>query len=243
MHRDHGLVLAIPREGGKIMYIDDTGKLSTILEKDPSMVHPVDVGMAGNSDTVVVADNISNTLMATTTGGNKPKVYQKFLGQKWTSQGMSVAVSTDKHVIFSGEGEPGVYQYTGDSSSAGSKPILPGFGGVATDPKSLRWAAAQEPNLVYVYEGKDTLVKKLRLPPGKGLYHNGLLCFSPAGSLCVAVRDNDKEAEGVWLLMYNIEKDEIRSLFPWKLGEMTDFVVGSRQLWNRNSSHSEKSTY
>jgi hypothetical protein len=242
LHRDHGLVVAIPRDGGKLMEIDDTGKVSTIMEKDPTLVHPVDVGIAGNSDTVVVADNIANILGATTTGGNKLKTYQKFLGPKWTAQAMSVAVTNDKHVIFGTNGEPGIYRYAGDEHSAASKPLLPGAGGVAADPKSLRWAATQAPNQIYVFEGEE-LVKKLRLPPNKSFYRNGLLSFSPAGSLCVAVRDSDKQTGEVWLLMYNIEKDEIRSLFPWTQEEMTDFVVGPRMLWNRNSPSEYKSTF
>jgi hypothetical protein len=224
------------------MEIDDTGKLNMLLEKDPTLLHPVDVGVAGKSDTIVVADNIKNVLAATTSGGTKPKIYQEFKGQKWTSQAMSVAVTNDKHVIFSTDGEPGVYRYAGDDHSANSKPLLPAFGGVAADPNSLRWAAAQEPNLVYIYEG-DQEIKKLRLPAGKTLYRNGLLSFSPAGSICVAVRDSDKPTDEVWLLMYNIEKDEIRSLFPWKGDQMTDFVVGPRMLWNRNSPSGYKSTF
>jgi hypothetical protein len=242
LHRDHGLILAMPRDGGRIMEIDDTGKLNMLLEKDPTLLHPVDVGVAGKSDTIVVADNIKNVLAATTSGGTKPKIYQEFKGQKWTSQAMSVAVTNDKHVIFSTDGEPGVYRYAGDDHSANAKPLLPAFGGVAADPNSLRWAAAQEPNLVYIYEG-DQEIKKLRLPAGKTLYRNGLLSFSPAGSICVAVRDSDKPTDEVWLLMYNIEKDEIRSLFPWKGDQMTDFVVGPRMLWNRNSPSGYKSTF
>jgi hypothetical protein len=242
LHRDHGLILAIPRDGGKIMQIDDTGKTSTILEKDSLIVHPVDVGICADSDTVVVADNVSNVLAAINTGGSKPKVYQRFTGNKWTAQGMSVAVTNDRHVIFGTDGEPGIYRYSGDDHSASQKPLMPGYGGVAADTKSLRWAAAQEPNLVYVYEGED-MIKKLRLPPGKGLYHNGLLSFSPAGTLCVAVRDADKDNGGVWLLMYNIEKDTIQSLFPWNKEQMTDFVVGPRMFWDRNSSSGYKSTF
>jgi hypothetical protein len=242
LHRTHGLILAVPRDGGKIMQIDDTGKLSTLLEKDPALPHPVDVGVAGDSDTIAVADNIANAVMATTIGGTKPKLYQRFDGQKYTSQGMSVAVTNDKHVMFSSDAEPGVFRYSGDQSEAGSKPVLATTGGVAADPKSLRWAAGQDPNLIMVYEGPE-LLKKLRLPPGKSLYKNGLLSFSPAGTLIVAVRDSDKEVGEVWFLQYDVDKDEVKSLFQWNHEQMQDFVAGPRMMWDRHAPSSYKSTY
>lgn len=242
LHRSHGLVLALPREGGKIMQIDDSGKLSTLWEKDQDLVHPVDVGIAGESDTIVVADNVSDVLAATTTGGTKPKIYHRFEGQKLALQKMSVAVTRDKHVILGTDGEEGVYRFAGDDYSASSAPLLPGPGGVAADPKSLRWAAAQSPNLVYVFEGEE-LVKKLRLPPNKSIYRHGLLSFSPAGTLCVAGRDSDKATGEPWLFMYDVEKDEIRSLFPWTRETMTDFVVGPRMLWERHSPKTYESIY
>jgi hypothetical protein len=242
LHRGHGLILAVPRDGGKIMKIDDTGKLSTVLEKDPNLPHPVDVGVPGNSDTILVADNIANQLVATSTGGLKGKLYQRFDGQQYTSQNMSVAVGTDKAVLFSSEAVPGVFRFTGNESASGKKPILPTSGGVAADPKSPRWAAAQEPNLVYVFEGEQQ-IKKLRLPPQKSLYKGGLLSFSPAGSLIVAAKDEDQEVGQVWFICYDIDKDDVRTMFPWKFELMQDFTSGPRMLWNRHSPSEYKSTY
>ena len=181
LHRTHGLVVAMPRDGGKIVRIDDTGKVATLFEKDKTVVHPVDVGVAGESDSVIVADNIADVLATTTAGGGKANVYQKFDGQKWTAQDMSVAVTNDKHVLFGTDGDKGIFRFSGDSS--GSKPMLPDPGGVAADPKTLHWAATQDSNQIYVFEG-DELVKKLRLPPNKSHYRSGLLSFSPAQSLC-----------------------------------------------------------
>ena len=31
LHRDNGLAIALPRDGGKVMRVDDTGKLSTLF--------------------------------------------------------------------------------------------------------------------------------------------------------------------------------------------------------------------
>jgi len=242
LHRNNGLVTALPRDGGKIMRIDDTGKVSALLEKDKTLVHPVDVAVGGESDTIVVADDIADVLAATTTGGTTPKVYQRFEGQKWTAQEMSIAVTNDKHVILGTDGDPGIYRFAGDNHSAAAKPLLPANGGVAADPKSLRWAATQAPNQIYVFEGQE-MVKKLRLPPGKAFYRNGMLSFSPCGSLCVAVRPNDETEGEVWFLMYNVEKDEIRSLFPWTKERVTDFVVGPRMFWDRKSPTNFKSIY
>jgi len=242
LHRAHGLILAVPRDNGKIMKIDDTGKLSTVLEKDPALPHPVDVGVAGQSDTIVVADNIANQLAATSTGGQKARVYQRFDGQQYTSQNMSVAVCNDKAVLFSSEAVPGVFRFSGNETASGKKPVLPTSGGVAADPKSLRWAAAQEPNLVLVFEGEQQ-IKKLRLPPGKSLYRGGLLSFSPAGSLIVAAKDEDQQVGQVWFICYDIDKDDVRTMFPWKFELMQDFTSGPRMMWNRHSPSEYKSTY
>jgi hypothetical protein len=242
LHRTHGLVLAVPRDGGKIMRIDDTGKLSTLLDKEMPLVHPVDVGIGGNSDTVVVGDNIADVLAATSTEGTKPEVYRQIDGQKWADQHMSVAVDSDKRVLLGTDGNPGIYRFSGNSRSADEKPLLPGCGGVAADPKSLKWAATQSPNQVCVFEGQEP-VKTLRLPPGRSIYGKGMLSFSPAGSLCVAARKSDEAGGEPWLLMYDVDTDEIRSLFPWTREKMTDFVVGPRMYWERNSPSTFKSIY
>jgi len=232
-HPKRGLVLAVPREGGKILCIDPNGKLATLLEKDPGMAHPVGVAAVGESDTLLVADNIADMLLAATIGGAKARVYHRFDGQKYTSQGMSVAVTKDKHVIFSSTGVPGVFRYGGGQSAAGDRPTLPISGSVAADPKSFRWAATQEPNLIYVYDGEQML-KKLRLPPGKGFYRNGLLCFTHTGGLCVAVQDSESENNmEVGLVLYDLDKDELRNLFAWQRGPMQSFVAAPRMPWPR----------
>ncbi len=243
LHRTHGLVLALPRDGGRIMRIDETGKLTTLLEKEKSLVHPIDVAIAGDSDTVIVADNIADVLAATSTETVTPKIYERFKGQKWTAQRMSVAVTKDKHVIFGTDGEEGIYRFSGDDHSASQPPLLPSHGGVAADPKSLRWAAAQAPNQIYLFEGEE-LERKLRLPPNKGLYRSGLLSFSPAGSLCVLSRDgDDPDAGHPWFLMYDLDSDDVRTLFPWKHETITDFVVGPRMPWDRKSPGTYRSIY
>ena len=118
--------------------------------------------MPGNSDVMVVADDMADQLVMTTIAGTKTKIYQKF-DAKYSSQPMSVAVANDKGVVFSSDAEPGVHKFMGDQSR-GDKPLLPTSGGVAADHSSLRWAAAQAPNKIAVYEGMQFL-KNLRLPP------------------------------------------------------------------------------
>jgi hypothetical protein len=242
LHREKGLVVSLPRDGGRVMYIDDTGKVSTLLEKDKKVVHPVDVAVGGESDSIVVADNIADALMATSIGGITPKEYRRFDGQKWHAQDMSVAVTRDGHVIFGTDGDKGIYRFSGDDSASEAKPLLPEPGGVAADPKTLQWAATQGRNEVHVFEGEE-LMKSLRLPAGKSHYRNGLLSFSPAGSVCVVARDSQETVGEPWFLMYNIEEDKIRSLFPWQKETMTDFVVGPRMLWERNSPNTSKSQF
>jgi hypothetical protein len=237
MYRDKGVVVAIPRDGGKIVEIDDTGKQSTILEKDPSLLHPVKISMPGNSDTMVVADDTSNQLVMSTIAGTKTRVYQK-LPSSYSSQPMSVAVANDKGVVFSSEAQPGVHKYMGDQS-AGDKPVLPMSGGVAADHSSLRWAAAQAPNVIKVYEGQQFL-KNLRLPPEDRFYKGGLMSFAPDGSLCVAVQ-NDKDE--VWILSFHVDKNQVTNSFKWTHEEMQDFAVGTRMPWDRHSPSGYKSTF
>ena len=83
--------------------------------------------------------------------------------------------------------------------------------------------------------GRRTGEETLTLPPHKSFYRGGLMSFPPAGSLCVAVRDSDKPAGEVWLLMYDVDKDRIRSLFRWTEEPIADFVVGPRMVWDRHS--------
>jgi len=242
LHREKGLVVSLPRDGGRLMYIDDTGKTSTLVEKDKKLVHPVDVAVGAGSDTILAADNIADSLMATSTGGITPKEYRRFEGQKWHAQDMSIAITRDGHVIFGTDGDKGVYRYSGDASDSTGKPLLPEPGGVAADTKTLQWAATQNTKDICVFEG-EVLMKTLRLPSGKSHYRNGLLSFSPAGSLCVVARDGQETVGEPWLLMYNIEEDKIRSLFPWQKETMTDFVVGPRMFWDRNSPNPYKSQF
>ena len=137
---------------------------------------------------------------------------------------------------------------------------------MAADPKSLRWAASQAPNEIYVFEGEE-MIRKIRLPPKKRFYRNGLLSFSPAGNIVAAARDAD-EAEGeVWFFQFKVKDGEgeseseepthgnwyvkkwatqdieTRSLFPWQHETMNDFVVGPRMFWDRNEKRPYESTY
>ena len=244
LHRQHGLVAAIPRDGGSLMRIDDTGKVSTILEKQKEVLHPIDVAVAADSDALVVADNFVDNLMATTIAGTTPHLYQHFEGEKWERQNMSVAVTTDRHVVFGTDGADGIYRFAGDEYSASRGPLLPGHGGVAADTASLKWAATQSPNRVCVFEGEE-LITRLRLPPNKSIYRNGLLSFAPAESVVVAVRDSDSLENPPWLIQYQTAegKDGIRSLFEWKLDRMVDFVVGPRMYWDRRSPSTYRTMY
>ena len=221
LHRDNGLVVALPRNGGKIIRINEAGKQNVLLEKQTTLVHPVDVGIGGGSDSILVADNIGDVIVATSIGGIKPKVYERFEGQKWTAQNMSVAVTSDKHGVWGDD--TGIFR--------GESRVLPGVGGVAADPASLKWAATQTPNQIYVLEGEE-LQRKLRLPPGKSLYNQGILSFGPAGSLAVAARDGDAAVAQPWFLLYDDETDDIRSLFQWEKERVNDFVIGPRMLWD-----------
>jgi len=241
MYRDRGVVLASPRNGGKIEQIDDTGKLSTILDKDPSLPHPVKIAMPGQSDTMVVADDMADQLVMSTIAGTKTKVYQKF-DQKYSSQPMSVAVANDKSVVFSSDADPGVHKFMGDQSIHSDKPVLPTSGGVAADHSSLRWAAAQAPNVIKVYEGQQ-FVKNLRLPPQKKFYKGGLMSFGPGDSLCVAVQDSENEQGDVWILCFQVDKEQVTNSFKWTHEEMQDFAVGTRMLWDRHSSNAVRSTF
>jgi len=106
----------------------------------------------------------------------------------------------------------------------------------------LRWAAAQAPNMIKVYEGQQFL-KNLRLPPQKKFYKGGLMSFGPDGSLCVAVQDSENEQGDVWILCFHVDKEQVTNSFKWTHEEMQDFAVGTRMLWDRHSPSDFKSTY
>ena len=238
LHRQHGLVTTMPSQGRELLRVDDTGKTHSFLKDSDAWVSPVDVAISGRSDAIVVADNMTDKLMMTSTGGIKPKLYQRVKGNATSADNMSIAITNDKHVIYASDN--GIYRFSGDERSASSDPILPKAGGVAADPQTDKWAATQAPNLIHVYEG-DEKQQTLTLPPGKTFYRNGLISFSPTGSVCVAVRDSDKGDEP-WLLMFDDETGEIRSLFKWDKETMTDFVAGPRMYWQRNTRSGYQST-
>ena len=111
--------------------------------------------------------------------------------------------------------------------------MLPTSGGVAADHSSLRWAAAQAPNIIKVYEGQQFL-KNLRLPPKKKFYKGGLMSFGPDGSLCVAVQDDDKEQGEFGSSASTSTREQVTNSFKWTHEEMQDFAVGPRMLWDRH---------
>ncbi len=229
LHHQPALVAAVPREGGKIFQIDASGKVSVVLEDDPLVPQPVDVGIAASSDAVVVADNLAHVLAGTSIAGQKAREYRRFELQKWDRPVMSVAVTPDKHVLLATDMEAGVYRFPADDFSPRS-PVLPKLGGVAADTASLRWAAAQPPSQVALFEG-DSLVKTLRLPPNRSAYRDGLLSFAPAARLVVAARSVDKADSGVWMVELATKDDSARNLFVWRKEPILDFVVGPRMPW------------
>jgi len=228
LHREPALVAAVPREHGKIFHIDRSGKVSVVLEDHPLVPQPVDVGIAGNSDSIVVADNLAHILAGTPVAGRKAQEFRRFDVQKWDRPLMSVAATLDGHVVFATDMEPGVYRFPGNDFSPRS-PVLTKFGGVAADVTSLRWAAAQPPSQIVVYEG-ETPVKTLRLPPGQSLYRHGLLSFAPAGSVVLAAQSGEKP-DDVWLVRLQTKDDTALNLFPWKKEPILDLVVGPRMPW------------
>ena len=223
---DCGLAVAIPRDFGRIMRIDKTGRASTILERDPALPHPVDVGIPGGSDEIFVADDGANVLARTQIDGRPASV----LGAKSSSglngrasldMGMSVAATRDKHVVLATGNPAGVNRFATNASAEGEH-CLSNYGGVAADIHSARWAAAQPPNQVCVYQGGQ-MVKQLSLPAGLVHYGKGLMSFSnDDGWLCVACVDKDNPEDGIWLcLCSNVAKAQFERLFQWKAREWT----------------------
>ncbi len=124
-------------------------------------------------------------------------------------------------------------------------PILPGSGGVAADPKSLKWAATQSPNLIHVYEG-EMPVRTFKLNPGRSIYRQGLLSFAPSGAVVVATRPSGEVDKDVWLLAYETaegKEGQILSLFEWDREQMLDFVVGPRMIWEGHNPSTYESKY
>jgi hypothetical protein len=235
-----GLIVTIPRNKGRIMRIGYDGKASTELAAAQGLPHPVDVAIGGDSDDTFVVDDIANALGCFKSGSLAPdlrlqRLLPGFGGQSPMGkyQRMSVAVTHDKHVIVAGES--GVYR--DPSGSPDSKPLLPKYGGVAADPLSAVWAAAQPPDLIYVYNGEQ-LVKRLDLPSGMFHYRDGRIAFSnDDGWLCVACQKVNGEAnDGIQLyLCYDIEKGLYERLFGWgpkywTHNEMADIVSTDKDI-------------
>ncbi len=254
MVREHGLVCVTPREGGKIYNIDDGGAVSTILQNDEKLVHPTDVAVAPNSDSIILADNMADTIMMTNVSGRPADTFKKFEGMKFQNQRMSVAVGRDKAVIYGSDGNQGIYRYSGDADEHRSTPILPEAGGVAADPVSDHWAATQGLNEIVVMEG-ETKKTTYKLPAGKILHNGGLLSFAPpAGAaekvggtgIVTVMRDASDANAAPYLIEFKTSpegKVDQRLLFDWTKEPIQDFVVGPRMYWEKNHRDTYKGVY
>jgi hypothetical protein len=231
MHRRPALVAAVPRDRGQILQIDESARVSVLLEGDPLLLRPVDVAVAGNSDTIVAADNLRHLLATTSINGEKAKVYRRFEHDLRDRPMMSVAAAMDDHVLLGADKEPGIYRF-GAGAKPGQLPLLPHAGGVAADTASRKWAAAQPPDELVVCQGNDA-VKSLHLPAGRAFFRDGLLSFAPGESVVVAVRPKDDPSGQVWLVKVDTKDGAARVLFPWKREPIADLVVGPPMPWER----------
>ena len=78
LQHDKSLLLAVPRDGGHILQIDEVARVSTLVEHNKLLLHPIDVAVGAGTDTIVVSDNISNVLATMTTDGADPAVSWQF---------------------------------------------------------------------------------------------------------------------------------------------------------------------
>ncbi len=244
MHRDTGLVCAAPRDGGKIYRINDAGKMETVMENNEDVVHPSDVAIGYNSDSMVLADDLTKTLTLSNTAGVKPTTYKRLQGSKYEQPKMSVAAGRDKAVLFSSDDNPGVYRYTANATE--SEPVLPKSGAVAASNANDHWAATQD-NSIVVLEGTQEQYS-FDVPSSHRIYKKGMLSFAPRDAVVTAVQQADGDRDP-WLMMFRKDDDgetRCRSLFKWdeqKYGEMQDFVVGPRMYWEQNERKTMKSMY
>lgn len=244
MHKDNGLVCVSPRDGGKVYRIDDSAKVTTVLENDENVVHPTDVAMGYNSDAMVLADNLAKTLSLSNVAGMKPVTDRKLAGGKYDQPEISVAMGRDKSVVFSTSEEDGIFRYTG---SAKPSKVLEKKGAVAASTGSMLWAAMQGDKDIVVMEG-DQPQRTFSIPE-KNAYHGGLMSFGPRESVVVAAKDPTGENDKPWLIQFSVDdqgQEQIRNLFQWDnaaRGEMVDFVVGPRMYWERNNHKTMKSVY
>ncbi len=254
LHREHGLVCVSPRQGGKVHRISDGGIVEPILEQDAKMAHPVDVAMGPNSDTMVLVDDMTDTITLSNTQGKSLDVYKKIEGiEGMDNKDMSVALGRDKAILFGNKASKGIYRFSGNAALTSSTPVLPEAGGVAADPISDRWAATQGNNQIVLMEGENE-VTRYELPAGKFFYEQGLLSFAPpAGKaetapnsgVVVAMRDSDN-TDNVHLMEFKTNSEgkvDRRLLFEWDKEPIVDFVVGPRMLWEQNNRESYKSLY
>ena len=217
LHRNKSLVVTIPREGGQIVEITDSGKVNSLIYHDKLIPHPVRVAIKNDSDSMIIVDDVAKKLMAgIVMEGGITKTYQN-LTDKVDSPSIAI---TDMGLMYR-DGEQ-----------------------VASDTTSEKWAMTKTPNKIVIREG-ESIVKTITLPPGKSLYKNGLMSFTGVGPVCVACRDST--SDDIWIIAYDVTSDKTRSLFkvntPLKNAEMNSFVVGPRMLWEQKSPQKSTARY
>jgi hypothetical protein len=222
-----GLVAALPGANiGRVVRIDRTGKVETLL-KDPSgLPAPIAVAADPRSGDLLVADNVADVILLLPAGkASEARQLVAIKGHEGHCQDMSVSFAADGHLLFGGTGPVGVYRFKGSATVDLGHPIVAEPGAVAAEVGSDRWASALESEL-RMFEGSRE-VAAIPYPSGRRRWH-GALSYGPGGSPVVALHLGGNQYE---VVQVDLEKKGFRTLFTWDSDRLVCLTIGPKLPW------------
>ena len=226
-----GLVACMPWPMKEmVVQIDAKGKVDLLYDDRDRCRHALAAAANPQSGDVLIADNLTNVLILLPGGAAKDaRILTAVPRGKGAMPGMSVAIASDGAYLLGGSGTKGIYRFSAGKAVTLGDPLLPGFGYVAADPSSKRWAATQADDLHLFKEAKE----QLKIPyPQEMIATPAMTAFGPDGTL-IAIGRPGKAPKSFVVLAADFEAKGFRTLFTWDQSPVESVAVGPRMDWGK----------
>ena len=150
---DGRIAVAIPTHKPSVVVLSPTGEIEELPLEEQAFPSVTGISSTGRGAQLVVADNEVNVLaMFSAENPSEFSTIARISGDKDFRQRTSLAVTGDKHLLYSGTLLEGVYRFPLSTNLEMGDPVLQSYARVAADLKSTWWVAALDEELV-VFDG------------------------------------------------------------------------------------------
>jgi hypothetical protein len=220
-----GGVAAASPSGGKVVRIDKTGKVETLIHDAAKLPHPISVTCDPATGDIYAADNRADVLLVLPKGEAKDaREVLTFPGAAVQLQNLSLAFGKG-HLLYGGDVPKGVYRFKAGKDAALGDPLLNADAGVAADPTSDRWAAGSRDELRVFEENKE--IAAIRYPAGRR-YRHGAIAMAPEGVPILALQAGATKFE---IVQADVVKKEFKVLFRHETSRVVSLAVGPKLDW------------